>query len=50
MALAAYWQRMAGEALEPEVVQSPSIGECQGGKKGVCGWVSEHPHRFGGGG
>ena len=24
---------------------APSIGECQGGKVGVGGWVGEYPHR-----
>jgi hypothetical protein len=32
-------------ALGPEGVTWPCIGECQGWKAGVCGWVGEHPHR-----
>jgi hypothetical protein len=34
-----------GEALEPETVQCPRVGECQGGRMGVGGLVGEHPHR-----
>jgi hypothetical protein len=26
-------------------VRCPSVGECQGGKAEVGGWVGEHPHR-----
>ena len=36
---------MAGEALRPEGIPCPSVGECQRGKVGVGGWVGEHPHR-----
>ena len=45
------WQRMAlldisgGEALGPEGVRCPNVGECQGGKIGVGVWVGEYPHR-----
>ena len=31
---------MGGEALGPEGVQCPSVGECQGGRMGVGGWGS----------
>ena len=31
---------MGKEALGPEVVHCPSVGECQCGKMGVGGWVS----------
>jgi hypothetical protein len=31
---------MSGEALGPEGVRCPNVGECQGGKTGVVGWVS----------
>lgn len=30
---------MRGEAHGPEGVQCPNVGECQGGKTGVGGWV-----------
>jgi hypothetical protein len=30
---------VGGVALEPEGVRCPSVGECQGGKTGVGGWV-----------
>ena len=30
---------MGGTALGPEGVRYPSVGECQGGKVGVGGWV-----------
>lgn len=36
---------MRGEAHGPEGVQCPNVGECQGGKTGMGGWVGEHPHR-----
>jgi hypothetical protein len=36
---------VGGEALGPEGVQCPSVGECQGRKTGAGGWVGEHPHR-----
>ena len=32
-------------ALGPVGVRCPSVGECQGGKSEVGGWVGEHPHR-----
>ena len=32
-------------ALGPEGFRWPSVGECQGWKVGVGGWVKEHPHR-----
>jgi hypothetical protein len=41
---------VGGEALRPEDVQCPSVGECQRGKTGVGGWVGEHPQRGWGGG
>ena len=31
---------MGGEALGPEGVQCPSVGECQGGRMGVGEWGS----------
>jgi hypothetical protein len=36
---------VGGTALGPEGVRYPSVGECQGGKVGVGGWVGEHPYR-----
>jgi hypothetical protein len=36
---------MGGEALAPVKAQCSTVGECQGGKKGVGGWGGEHPHR-----
>jgi hypothetical protein len=36
---------MGGEALGPEGVQCPRVGECQGGKIGMGGWVGLYPHR-----
>jgi hypothetical protein len=36
----ACWTLVGGEALEPEVVPCPSVGECQGGKMGVGRWGS----------
>jgi hypothetical protein len=43
------WQRVAlsveGEAPGSEGIRCPNVGECQGGKTGVGGWVGEHPHR-----
>ena len=40
---------MGGEALGPEGVQCPSVGEYQGGKMEVGWWVGQHPHRGRGG-
>jgi hypothetical protein len=34
-----------GEALRPEGVQCPSVGDCKGRKEGVGRWVEEYPHR-----
>jgi hypothetical protein len=31
---------MGGEALAPVKAQCSTVGECQGGKKGVGGWGS----------
>jgi hypothetical protein len=39
------WTPVGGEAHGPEGVQCSSVGECQGGRTGVGGWVGEHPHR-----
>ena len=39
------WTSVGGEALGPEGVQCPSVGEYQGGKMEVGGWVGEHAHR-----
>jgi hypothetical protein len=36
---------VGGEALGPEGVRCPSVGECLRGKTGVGGWVGEHSHR-----
>jgi hypothetical protein len=36
---------VGGEALGPEGVRCSSVGECQGGKTGVGGWLWEDPHR-----
>jgi hypothetical protein len=36
---------VGGAALGPEGIQCPNVGECQGGKMGVGGWVGKHPHR-----
>ena len=36
---------MEGAALGPEGVRCPSVGECQGWKAGVDGWVGEYPQR-----
>jgi hypothetical protein len=33
------------EAFDPVKAQCPSVGECQGGKAGVGGWLGEHSHR-----
>jgi hypothetical protein len=30
---------------KPEDDRCPSVGECQGGKTGVSGWMVEHSHR-----
>jgi hypothetical protein len=38
------WTSVGGEALRPECIQCPSVGECQGGRTGVGEWVKEHPH------
>jgi hypothetical protein len=35
---------VGGEALGPEGVRCPNVGECQGRKTGVGGW-GEHPPR-----
>jgi hypothetical protein len=34
------WTSVGEEALRPESVQCPSVGECQGGGTGVGGWGS----------
>jgi hypothetical protein len=39
------WTSVRGEALGPEGLRCPSVGECQGRKAGVGEWVEEHPHR-----
>jgi hypothetical protein len=45
------WQRVAlldisgGTALDPVGMRHPRVGECQGRKVGVGGWVGEYPHR-----
>jgi hypothetical protein len=39
------WTSVGGEVLRPKGTQCPSIGECQGRKTGVGGWMGEHPHR-----
>jgi hypothetical protein len=39
------WTSVVGESLGPVGVLCPSVGEFQGGKAGVSGWVREHPHR-----
>jgi hypothetical protein len=36
---------VGGVALRPEGVRCPSVGECQGRKAGVSGWVGEHSCR-----
>jgi hypothetical protein len=36
---------MGGEALGPMKAEWPSVGEFEGGKVRVAGWVGEHPHR-----
>jgi hypothetical protein len=36
---------VGGEALGPEDVQCPRVGQCQGGKMGLNRWVGEHTHR-----
>jgi hypothetical protein len=33
------------EALGPEGVRCPNVGECQGRKSGVGEWVRLYPHR-----
>jgi hypothetical protein len=33
------------QPLGPEGVRCPSVGEYQGGRMRVDGWVGEHPHR-----
>ena len=40
---------MGRKALGPVKPRCPSVGEFEGGEKGVGVWVSEHPHRAGGG-
>jgi hypothetical protein len=35
---------VGGAALQLEGVQCPSVGECQGGKAGMGGWLREYPH------
>jgi hypothetical protein len=51
MALAMYVVEddLIGEALRPEGVQYPSVGECQGRRMGVHGWGSTHIEAGGGG-
>jgi hypothetical protein len=39
------WISVEGEALGPESVQCPSVGECQDGKTRGGGRVGEHPPR-----
>jgi hypothetical protein len=39
------WTSVGGAALGPEGVQCPSVGEYQGRRTGVDGWVGEHPHK-----
>jgi hypothetical protein len=36
---------VGGAALGPVGVRCLSVGECQGRKAGVGGWVGEHPYR-----
>jgi hypothetical protein len=37
---------MGGEAFGPGKARFPSVGECEGGKVGLGGWVGENPHRI----
>jgi hypothetical protein len=39
------WTSLGRMALGPEGAQCPSVGEWQGKKARVGGWVGEHPHR-----
>jgi hypothetical protein len=34
------WPTVGGEALEPEDVQCPNVGEVQGRKTGMGGWAT----------
>jgi hypothetical protein len=36
---------MGVKAFGPVKAPCPSVGECQGGKADVDGWVREHSHR-----
>ena len=36
---------MGGEALGSVKALCPTVGECQGRKVEMSGWVVEHPHR-----
>ena len=36
---------VGGEVIRPEGVPFSNVGEFQGGKAGVGGWVGKHPHR-----
>jgi hypothetical protein len=40
---------VGGEALGPEGVRCPSVGECQRGKTGVGGWMGSTLIEAGGG-
>ena len=40
-----YWASVGREALGPDRVPCPRVGECQGKKTGVSRCVAEHPHR-----
>jgi hypothetical protein len=39
------WTSAGGEAIGSESVRCPSVGECQGSRTEVGGWVREHPRR-----
>jgi hypothetical protein len=39
------WTSVEGAILVTMGVSGPSVGECQGRKVGVGGWVGEYPHR-----
>jgi hypothetical protein len=39
------WTSVGGVGFGPEEALCPSVGECQGRKAGVVGWLGEHPHR-----
>jgi hypothetical protein len=41
---------MGGEALGPVAALCPSVGKCQGGEAGMCGWVRTTLREAGGGG